>query len=495
MTRLSYSSLQKISTILLALCVTFFTISICFLVYFLSTVKETKELQAKLLSQQELQDELLKAQPLQRAVYPHVVKDIGYVLNPFMKQATWHTSDENPYPINALGLRGAKIRKKKKGVTRVLVVGSSPVFGNKLKEEEKLSSVLNQYVADKLSLIKLEFLTIALPNWNTRNERAFLESHLDLLAPDFIIWAFSSRDAYDSGVAFPPGILALRTSSQNEKQVPFTKIVNHFLTFLPMPTVLERWDNTIPLIQSFNSKYRTPVLILHSPPNRTWFDMLLQRSQCQLPYVIIPRKYRSDKSWKVTATDGHPSAWANKIMAAGLLDKLSRLGIIPKMEFASEELNIIQAFRQEEENITSEAKREQSFKRQFDRIPTEYVRANRENHKGILYGLDPKNGVMKQQGLIFLRAKRKFSFLRVRFKPLLNAHKYPRKGIFTIRDRDGSETRQTITIDAQSIDARIRLPESADASTYELSWDFDFTVCRSPLDCVCAELLSMQFEK
>lgn len=494
--KISYKSLETISKVLLVLCVVFFTISIFLVVHFFSQRTETESLQAQLLSQVELQTQLLESQASDHSLYPHLDRDIGYVLNPYMKSSTWRADESGEgYRINTIGLRGKEITKKAKGVTRILLLGDSVIFGWKLRDEDRIASVMNTYLADRLPSENIEIVTIALPGWNVISEMAFVENHLDVLQPDFIIWNLHQNDVEDVSGVVPPGILARWNSSQKSAQTSFSAPASHI--YLPMPILKDRWDNNISSIQSVQTKYGIPVVILwFFAPHRSFLELLLNRNQSQLSTVIVPGQFRfSNRSWCLTETDCHPSPWATNIIALGLLDKLVRLDWIEQIDFSTSEQQIIQAFQAEEKRIISAKEVQTILQDQLSKVPNKFVAGDKLGKQSVLYGLNVNNGKISKNGVIFLRDTGESSFVNLDFETPHNSRHYSRSAIFTVRNQEGETSQIAVKITTQRMAIRVPLPNAAAESVYELIWQFDYTNCHGPFSCSSGKLHSAKFQE
>lgn len=494
--KISYKFLETISQVLLVFCAVFFTTSIFCLVHFYIQQKETENLQAQLLREVELQTQLLASQASDHSQYPHLDKDIGFVLNPYMKNSTWRGHEsEKSYRVNGIGLRGKEITKKTDGVTRILLVGDSVIFGWKLRDEDRIASVMNTYLADRLPSENIEVMTIALPGWNVISEKAFVENHLDVLQPDFIIWSLIRNDLNDVEGVVPPGTLASWNSSQKSAQTPFF-INTDFHRDLAMPVIMEHWDKNISSIQSVQSKYDIPVVVLWwRAQQRPFFEMLLRRNQVQLPTVIIPGQFRYNRqSWCISETDCHPTPWATNIIALGLLDKMVRLGWISQININTHEQQIIQTFQSEEKRVISAEEIQHFLQTQFAMVPNKFVAGDKESRKSVLYGLNINNGEIRKNGAIFLKDVEDASFLNLDLETSPNPQHYPRSAVFTVRNQKGETSQIAVKITAQRMAVRIPLPNSTVESVYELLWQFNYANCTGPNFCSSGILHSVSFQ-
>ncbi len=493
------TSSSRVLNVLLFVGSASFSLAVVFGGYILVQWTDIANLKAKLLAQNELQAELLNAQPLDFSVTPHLVDEIGFVLNPSMRHSTWKAHDGEPYPINSLGLRGPEIKEKEVGVTRILLVGDSMVFGWKLKEEDRLSSMLNRYVSDRLDTrTRVEFFAIALPGWNVRSETAFLESHLRLLDPDLIIWWSIPNDIEDVAGVVPPGRLASWASPHDKDRSPFAGLSSLNKRSGPvMPSIAKRMAENVALIASFQSKYAVPVVLLGLPG---FFEYRADYA-FNPPWIFIPREYRRDRRWRLSDADRHPSPWANHVIAMGVLSKLVRLGVIPEVEFAPVDKAIVQRFAEEyaEPLHLSQSERFNPFNRsQAERftswlksIPEVYEIGDGGESNGVLYGIDRK-GYLAKSGTLFWRDPGRSSELVLDLALTPNMARYPGAAQFWVRNRSNGKTHATVSLDTERIEIRLALPKAqGEVPVYEISWLFDYTYCTSPSNCSVAKLLGL----
>ena len=487
--------LSRILNVLLVVCSISFSTALVLVVYFVYQNGEIQSLKAELLSKNELQAELLKSQPLDQSLFPHINKEIGYVLNPHMQDSTWHAPEGESYPINALGLRGPEIKRKEVGVTRVLLVGDSMFFGYKLREQEKLSHLLNKYTSQRLGdSERVEFVTIALPGWNTRSEVAFLESHLRLLDPDVLIWWPIPNDIEDVAGAIPPGTLALWASPQAEDQTPFGGLsLFHKRSVSEMPILARRKSDNWELIIGFHAKYDIPVLLMSVMGMTTYPE-----SDSFNPALVdLPMVYGKDKRWATSATDLHPTGWANHIIAMGILRKLIQLGNIPKIEFAPEDNPILQSFKDEEIRLSGERGNGPSKPNTWQwliQTPTQFDSKEGNKSAGALYGIG-HDGKMARAGTLFLRDPGNSSRVILNIALPQGMDKYPGTAKFSIRNRNLEERHAIVTMDSESVEVTLAVPEpSENVPLYEISWLFDYSLCRGPSNCSVGKLLKARFK-
>jgi hypothetical protein len=490
---LSRDSLQKIARWLLALTGLLGAATIFLAAYVLVNGVRIRSLESTLLQEKELQEELLRAQPSYFGVYPHSVPDIGVVLNPGMVTTTWKGGGDEPYFINSLGLRGQEIRPRRPGTTRILLVGDSVCFGWKLADQDRITARMQERLSASGRGVQVEFLTIAIPTWNIWSERAFLDSHIDLLTPDLVIWSMLRNDIDDVFSAYPPGTLSDCTSPQRSGRTPFAAHAD-YQRDLAMPSILERWDQNIDLIRDFEKTYRVPVLLLSWHQEfGPFLDLLLERHGYHPPQIVIPDRYGDDPAWGISDRDLHPSPWATRILALGLLDRLGRLGAIPEPDLTSEEKGIAQAFRAVEDRHWTAQERASFIAAGLRRIPERYVTRDRASEDAVLYGL--AKGWMQQEGALLLRNRSGAGRLRLTIKVPAGPPAGPARTCrITVLDREGERRQVSVPVPGGEQDIDLELPDSADPEPCnEVRWEFDFLICDGPTSCHCARLLAAEY--
>ncbi len=489
---ISYRSLERISRFLLFFCAVFFTLSTALLFRFYSSHSATEQLRAQLLSQVELQTQLLHSQASDHSVYPHLEKSIGYVLNPYMERSTWRAHpDGEGYPINSIGLRGEEIRPKEKSATRILLLGDSLLFGWKLREENTIASVMNSYISEQLPDEKIEVVTAAIPSWNVLSEASFLEHHINILQPDLIVWGLARNDAGDVSGVIPPGQLAQWNSPQTASHASLSFRAD-FHRDLPMPEILDRWSRNISAIQEVRKKYSLPVILLWvRAQQRPFFEFVMGRRQMEAPTVFVPGRFRHDtSSWCISEIDCHPTRWAARIMALGILDKLARMGRVPALELDED---VVRAFQEEEARTIAPEQVEDFLMRRLSEVPNQWTLGDQQIGDSVLYGLNIETGRMMKNGVLLLRDSGLSSVLELDLKPNPNPRGYARGAVFTVRNRDGKASRLAVDIVTGRTVVKVPLPDPKPGAVYELLWQFDYADCVRPDTCRSGKLRGVTF--
>ena len=494
--KIPYRALEQIARWLLLLLAVFFTLSIVLLVRAYSRDRTFDALQAQLLSKVELQTKLLSAQASDHCFYPHLDPDVGYVLNPYMKRATWKgPRNGEGYAINSLGLRGEEIHPKEQGALRILLLGDSILFGWKLKEEHTLDSVMGAYLETRFPDRRIEVVTAALPSWNVLSEAAFLHNHFSVLQPDLIVWGLARNDIGDVSGVIPPGQLAKWHSPQRTTHSAFA-FGSGFSQDLPMPTILERWDRNISTVLAARETYGLPMILLWSQtPQRPFFELVMSRQQARVPTVFVPGALREDRSsWCVAENDCHPSRRATRIMALGLLDKLARMDLIPALELDEQEREVVREFRKEEARAITPEQIEDFLTGQLARVPTRWAPGAQQRMDSALYGLNVWNGNVGRDGGLFLRNPGESSTLALDLETPSSPGEHARSAVFTVRTRDGETSRLPVDVVAGRSTVEIPLPDARTGTVYELLWQFDYVDCRRPDSCSSGKLHGATFK-
>lgn len=510
MSRSKTESLEQLARILLAVSSVSIVTALGLGAYLFFQWNVIAELRGQLLSEIDLQTELLAEQELDQAVMPHFSPEVGFVLNPYLKESTLWGFDGRAYSINWLGLRGPNIAAKQKGTTRVVIVGDSVLFGWHLEDDDRLSEILNRRVDREPGLhSRIEFVTAALPGWNVRSEVAFLERHIRLLDPDAIVWWAIPNDIEDVAGVIPPGRLASWASPQKVQESPFAMLSSFHLSKLGalVPSIRKKQVENIERVEKFQEKYPVPVFMIGFPG----LDAYVETHSFSPNRIHIPREILRDERWSLTPTDGHPSPWANRQLASGILHELIRGGIVPEIAMDPEESAIGLSFGEaghvsaalEESPASAVAAlvagedpsgRESMAPGAWRQIPEAFALENRD--KSVVYGVD-LNARMAKTGAILLRgdADQASQEIVIRLELPANMSKFPGSSVWTVRDRFGGATRAAIDLEAHEREFRIPVPLRVDGdSIFEISWEFDYSECDTASRCWSARLLAANFE-
>lgn len=478
---------------LLAVSVFSTTLALALAAFVLLNRARTQQLQGTLLAQHELQEELLASTSSDHVLFPHTVPGLSFVLNPHIPRGSWEAHAGESYPVNSLGLRGTEIAEKQPGSTRILLVGDSVIFGWKLKDQDRIASVLQRFCDARLPDAKLEFLTVALPAWNVLDEQLFLERHIDRLAPDFVIWSLIRNDINDSSGVTPPGILASWNSPQKAGEVPF-HIAYPWQADLAVPAITERWNENANRIQSFRDSYGVPVMILWwRPQQRAHLDRLTDDGLLDLPYVVIPAKYRYDAAnWQLSDRDEHPTPWATEHLAIGLLQALAEVDVIPRAEFTDAENEIAREFAQESRRRLTPSEYAAFYREVALRVPSRLAADDRRTDESVAFGITQQRAL--RNGLLILRSPRAASRLQVEVQVPPTEYAHRRTITLRIRNQRGDERVAVAELASGRSTVTAELPEPVVDALFEVAWNFNFSTCTSYAFCPSARLLTVGFE-
>lgn len=484
---LSRESLQRLTGFLLVVSAASFTAVIGLSLFIYLEKQDTAELRGSLLAQEQLQRELLAGQDSDRAPYPHLDPGISFVLNPGMGQATWKTGPELPYRINSIGLRGREIRPKAQGVSRIALVGDSVLFGWKLKDDDRLADQLQDMANRRFGAGSYEFITLALPGWNTRDQARFLRRHLARLNPDYIVWSIIRNDLLDTGGVVPPGLLATWNSPHKQLEQPFQFLPPARVRDAPAPAILSRWVSNLRQIESFAGEFDIPTSLLWwRARHRALFDYVLADSGVDLPVLYIPGSFRYDQeNWCIAFPDCHPTRWANELLAIGVMDLLASHGVIPDPGWSEEERRVTAAFRQERQQGSSPEQQLAFLRDQAARIPD---RMSGSDEAGVVFGL--RGGRMQRNGMLLLRQAGTAAALEMDVEPLWQRPGPALQMDLRVSNSSGQAVTASYPIEPAGRQIRLELPVDTTFGLYQLEWLFNYSECERPSACFSARLRS-----
>ncbi len=487
MARLSYEALARINALLIAVSAVSVTLALGTAAYLFLERDRIRELKGTLLAQHELQAELLRDGMAKHAHFPHLSRDISFVLNPVLETSTWKARGE-PYPINGIGLRGAEIETKEADTVRIALVGDSVFFGYKLSEEDRLETVM-QSLLDRLPEDgRYHVVTVALPAWNVRDQDAFLRHHLARIDPDHVIWSFGPNDQVDSPGTGPPGILLTWNAPHKTAEQPFRFGGPVRMKASPAYSIRARWRDNLDRITRFAAEHDVPVSLLWwRPKDRALLDRALEEADFGAPLVVVPAEYRYQDAWCVEPTDCHPSRWANERVAIGLLGELVERNRVAPIAFDAGQSEILGAFAAERGRATTAAERDRYFGRGAERVPGRI--SGEEAAEAAVFGLE--DGRMGLNGMLLLRGQPGQRTLAMEVASL-----GPRRGSqevrLVVRNEDGEAAERRVAIGEAGAEVRMQVPEPAGFGLLEIEWTFAHSECDSPSACYSARLLAAE---
>lgn len=488
---LSRASLLRISAALLVATATLLAVALSLAAYIIWDKHQMASLKGSLLAQQQLQQALLAGQASDHATFPHLDPGISFVLNPGMDQVTWHTRPDVPYRVNRIGLRGPDIAATASGVTRIALVGDSVLFGWKLREKEMLASLLQDITDRRLGVGKYEFVTIALPGWNTVDQDRFLRSHLGRIDPDYIIWSIIRNDLLDSAGVVPPGVLMSWNSPHKAQQQPFQFLPPADLRDSPAPAIMQRWLSNLRRIDTFGREHAIPISLLWwRDRQRPLFDYVRSQLAVDLPVVFLPGHFRYDEdNWCVDYPDCHPTRWANERLALGLLDELVKQGVIEPLAWSEQEQAILDVFSAASLTTSSSAEQIAFMREQALRVNNRY---SPDGGDTVLFGVH--QGRMGKNGILLLRQAGDKLALHLTINTG-TARPGPGQRIeISVHPAGGQIVAKTVNLPDGENKISLPLNGGADFDLYQVQWRFSYAECRSPTACFSAELLDARLQ-
>jgi hypothetical protein len=464
--------------------------TVALMVHSVARLRGVRELEGRLLAQEQLQQQLLASTPSDRVIVPHLDPKIAFVLDPAKKRSTWWAAKGSDYAINSLGLRGGEIGPRQEGVSRLLLVGDSAVFGWKIEDRHRIGDTVERIVNQRLSTPSVEVISVALPAWNVTSQVSFLERHIRRLQPDFIIWNLLRNDIQDVPAAVPPGVLGGYASPHKRGLARFTCRADYQYE-LPLPSIFARWLSNLEQIDVFTAEHGIPGLLLSwMPDTRAHIEEVLRHADFDLPVVHLPGFYRNHEQWPLGRRDPHPSPWATHAIAVGLIAKLIELGAIPPFELEADEEEIARRWRIEAEHVPPAEESTALLREHLARVPTHIDPTDPMTTAGVVYGID--DGRMSANGLLCVRAKRPVTKLALEISVKAGCTEKPRSLSLSLRSLSGHEVTHEAEVTAGESRHELVLPPCDGPDlVWELGWTFDFADCSGPRDCRSARLRSV----
>ncbi len=104
-----------------------------------------------------------------------------------------------PVSSNRYGLREADFAERKpQGLTRIVLLGDSFVFGYKAEAEDRLGVFLKAFLREQGIQGPVECLHLAVSSWNILSEASYLRRQIDQLQPDLVVHVIISNDLDDT---------------------------------------------------------------------------------------------------------------------------------------------------------------------------------------------------------------------------------------------------------------------------------------------------------
>ena len=93
---------------------------------------------------------------------------------------------------NALGLRGPPIEPKVANERRILILGDSVAFGQGVAENDAFPYALDANLGKEVTVVNA-----SIGGWSRRQQRIFVERHLDEIEPDIVLIVASENDLFE----------------------------------------------------------------------------------------------------------------------------------------------------------------------------------------------------------------------------------------------------------------------------------------------------------
>ena len=440
-------------------------------------------LRAQLDQRTEVQRRVMEALPSDQVLYPHARGEVGYVLNPFLEQGTLWAPKGRPYPINSWGLRGAEIARKPPGRKRMVIVGDSWFFGWQLGDEDRLESHIRALVKDP----SYEIVTVALPGWNVRSEAAFLESRMEALDPDVLLWEICPNDIWDVGGVIPPGGLSWAFSPQNRNPEQNAFTVMHDPLPL-MPFVLDRHRANVELMERVRTRYGVPVLAAPVDLAREAWAYVAETARAALPAWFIPQVYASDRTGWTSAQDSHPNPWMNARLAVGYVTRLARMGALPAPALDPAQTAIAAEWDRANAGTPSADQVAVYVNAVMERVPAAY---DADDLTRVAAGVD-EQGRAGRRGLLYLRPASPPTSVVLEFDVPAYAPRFAREVKLSVRTFERAERSATTSFSAGAQRVTCAVPVPPVRSAYpvlEVEWAFNSEECAAPTECAAGRLV------
>lgn len=112
---------------------------------------------------------------------------LGYRVAPNYRGAYVTRTFSVPLETNSLGLRDHEYGPRASDSIRLLLLGDSFVFGNRVRNEETVSKTLEHSLRARFAPTRVDVINGGLPGYSTYQESMFLERYIDQLTPDLVL--------------------------------------------------------------------------------------------------------------------------------------------------------------------------------------------------------------------------------------------------------------------------------------------------------------------
>ena len=276
----------------------------------------------------------------------HPDPDVGRLLLPGLRDKTYV---DQPVSTNGLGLREGPIpMPKPPGVTRVVLLGDSFVFGYGVPAEARLGVHLESYLNQRGRNAKgrVEVLHIGVVSWNLIAEAAFLRRFLTPLDPDLVIQIAVPNDLDDQGGVRGFGAqstFGTRSRGRADARVHLAHSVAHWGTTNALGDGLG-WESRSRLaeaaaavgrlareVERIDARY---LMVGYWAGNNPVLDAALAPELAPRQRALISGAFGADAELHVSATDPHWNAEGHRRVARFLYALIHQRGLLPELDLA-----------------------------------------------------------------------------------------------------------------------------------------------------------------
>lgn len=340
--------------------------------------------------------------------YFRQVPDIGYTLKVNVQLQAWGDT----FRSNELGYRTKSI-KKGENVFRIVFVGDSWTYGMGVSEKEsfpyQFEMLANNYSGAK---DRIEAWTLALPGYNTVNQVAALHAFSERIKPDVIVLCPTTNDIDGTlGVSQKGRTIENRFASEpflGTKGMPIDSYLTRTLweqVFKAIHQTISHFGKkSVPFFLFFVARWDPPMV-----------HALLQRTDIQVPYSIVPIKYTVGKWQQPPEKYGHGTPEAHSIYARILYHMIAEHGgwsSLPEKVTAPDDSTVL-AYNKVPSGDWDAQRVRILRQRTQEQIPYVFVAGSKNNVRQCFGAMNCKTGEMARSTVLLVRRKPNSSHLRI----------------------------------------------------------------------------------
>jgi len=358
---------------------------------------------------------------------------VSYTLRPNTRFKAWGSE----FTSNELGYRTGPV-KKEEGTFRVVFVGDSWTFGLGVDESQAFPRQLQDLANSQSgSRDRVEAWTLALPGYNLLNQTAALESLVDLLEPDAVVFCPTSNDIDSTHAVLANGSLSRRPLPSDDFGGPLP-MTFHSL-FVGSHLAVDRWHrgfSSITDLQLMLEGQSIPSLVFFTG---RWLasvaHYLAVQAAIRSPYLITPKEL-GGVEWRNPPPHRHPTPEAHSIYArlvySGLQELVAWEPLKPTSDANARLFPPPKAFSADLANAQAEWKRITGIS-----IPSEFFPGSSPPVQ-VLGGISPNDGWVGRVGVVLIRRLEDREKLRITVRKLTESHfLYPQRLTVTIPSASG----------------------------------------------------------